>query len=362
MQIRTAVLLCAGRATRLWPVTLSRPKALVRIANKPILHRILESLAAAGIERTVVVISPNDESIPNCLNTYPVPNIETVFVPQDKPRGLADATYQARELVGDEPFLLHLGDELIENGVTDFVSQAAGTGADASILVRAVEDPRHYGVAVLEGDRIVRVIEKPETPPSPYALVGLYVFTPSIFQAIASTPKSLRTGEVEITDAIQWLIDKQEDVRAVVFEKTWFDIGRFETLLAANRFYLEREVTDAPPPTGDHCTVVGSVVVAHSCSLVDCKIIGPCVIAGGCDIRESVIGPHVAIGDRCRIYHSRVEDSILGAACEVSHLLGGLAHSVLGDKVRLQGGGASERVQLHAGDRTYVELSAPEGR
>lgn len=362
MEIRTAVVLCAGRATRLWPVTLTRPKALVRVANKPIIHRILESLLEAGIERAVVVISPDDSSLPDYLAGQPVDGIRLDFVPQDSPRGLADATARAAAAVGDNPFLLHLGDELIEGGVADFVRDAAEAEATATVLLREVDEPRHFGVAVVEGDRIVRVVEKPAAPPSPYALVGLYVFKPAVFDAIAATPESPDTGEVEITDTIQWLIEHGAHVRPYIFERTWFDIGRFETLLAANRFYLTEEITEAPPPVGEHCTVVGYAEVSRSCTLVNCRIIGPCVIASGCKVEDSTVGPYVSLSKGCTIFGSQVADSILGEGCEVRELAGKLTESVLGDDVRVHGGGARELVRLRAADRTMLELAAPEER
>ncbi len=360
MEIRTAVVLCAGRATRLWPVTLTRPKALVRVANKPIIHRILESLVAAGIERAVLVISPNDPSLPDYLAGNPVDGISLDFVSQDAPRGLADATARAAAAVGDEPFLLHLGDELLEGGPTDFVRDAAEANATATVLLREVDEPRHFGVAVVEGDRIVQATEKPAEPPSPYALVGLYVFTPTVFEAIAATPESSDTGEVEITDTIQWLVEQGEYVRPYIFERTWFDIGRFETLLAANRFYLAEEITEPPPPVGEHCSVVGYAEVSRTCSLVNCRIIGPCVIASGCTIHDATVGPYLSMGKGCTISDAHVENSILGEGCEVRDLAGKLTESVLGDDVKVHGGGAHQSVRLHAADRTFLELATPE--
>ncbi|MCD6350758.1 MAG: NTP transferase domain-containing protein [Armatimonadetes bacterium] len=358
--LRTAVLLCAGRATRLWPVTLARPKALIEVANKPIVARILEKLAAAGFERAIIVIPAGDSALPNYLAANPVEGIELSFVAQEHPRGLADATACAAEAVGDEPFMLHLGDELIEGGVEELVRQATKPGAIATVLLKAVEDPRHFGVAVIEEGRIVEFIEKPAEPPSPYAIVGLYAFTPLIFEAIAATKPSKETGEVEITDALQWLIEEGHVVRPAVFEGQWFDVGRFETLLAANRYYLTAEITEPPPPLGEHCSTIGYAKVSRNCTMVDSVIKGPCIIAAGCELQNATIGPNVAIAEACTIRNSTVSNCIIGRGCTVVDVPGGLVNSVLGMDVHVTGGGTEMPMQVFAADRTVVGLGVTE--
>lgn len=358
MRIRTAVLLCAGRGTRLWPLTLTRPKALVRVANKAIVDRVLETLLPAGIERVVVVVSPEDRQLREHIAANCPRELELDFAVQPEPRGLAHATACTAQAVGDEPFLLHLGDELLEDGVAEFVETAAQQDAEATILLRKVPDPSHFGVAVLDGDTVVEVIEKPETPPSPYALVGIYVFRPSIFDAITSTAASDRTGEVELTDAIAQLIARGDRVTGVVFEKTWFDVGRFETLLEANRFFLSREVSQVPPPLGERCSIRGPVALENNCDISDCSITGPCIIGSNCRLSGATIGPHVAIGRDCVITGSRVVDSIIGDRCRIADIEGGLHESVLGDDVHISGP-CSTPLRMRLSDHSVVE-GAPE--
>jgi glucose-1-phosphate thymidylyltransferase len=311
---------------------------------------------AAGVQRAVLVVAANDSSIQDYLQGHFVPGIAVDYAVQEKPKGLADATLCARDKVGEEPFLLFLGDELLEGGVTKFVENASVAEAEACVLVKPVPDPIHFGVAVMEGERIVQAVEKPDEPLSPYAIVGVYAFTPKIFEAIAATPISRIRNETEITDAIQRLIDTGHYVRGVVHERAWFDIGRFETLLDANRFYLEREVTDVPSSVGEHCRVVGRAVVSRSSTLVNCAIQGPCIIGAGCVMRDSTIGPYASIGENCLIQGSRVENSVVGNGCEITQAPGGIFESVMGDGAKVDGGGTNQVMRLRVADHTTIEV------
>lgn len=359
MQLRTAVVLCAGLGSRLWPVTLSKPKVLVPVAGRPILDRIFDDLVSAGIGRAVLVVSPWSDILRQYVADHGPHELEVSFVVQEEARGLGHATATAQEAVGDEPFLLYLGDELLEGGVGDFLDAARAADADAAVLLKEVPDPQRFGVAVLEGNRVVKLVEKPANPPSSLAVVGLYVFRPVIFEAIARTPESAR-GEIEITDAIQLLVDEGHEVVGVVWQRQWYDVGTYDALLEANQFLMDQEVTEAPSPIGERCNILGRCRVAHDGEAIDCEVIGPVIIGRGCSIRRSRIGPYVCIGENTSIEDSQVEDSIIGDGCRIRGV-GKLSHSVLDEEVRVQGGGAPVAVSLAAGRRTTLRLEPLEG-
>ena len=358
MEVKTAVLLCAGMGSRLWPVTLRKPKILVEVAGRTILDRIFDALIAAGIEKAVLVVSPADIQTEKHLRDHPPGGLDVTTVVQHDPRGLGDATARAKDAVGDSPFLLYLGDELIEGGIGNFVERARHTDAQALVLLKEVEDPRRFGVAVMQGDSIVKLIEKPVDPPSPMAVVGLYAFEPTIFEAIAKTPESKRR-EIEITDSIQTMVDDGHRVVGVPFNLEWFDVGTFDSLLEANRALLDREVTDLPQPMGERSSIQGHVRISHDVTITDSEIIGPVIIGRGCKITNSRVGPHVCLGDATRITDSAVEDCIIGTLSVVERTVK-LAHSVLDSEVIVDGAGLRVRLQVHGGQRSTVSLEPVE--
>ncbi len=357
MAIDTAVVLCAGKGTRLYPVTLGMAKALIPIANRPMIERIAEDLASAGIERLIVVVSPwDDRTVAYARERAPGLEIEAVVQPE--PRGLADAVGRARSAVGEQRFVLYLGDELIDPGSAGFIAEAQRSGADGAVLLCPVDEPQHFGVAVVEGDRIVRLVEKPPPPcPSNLAVVGVYVLPPEIFDAIEATQPSAR-GEVEITDAIQRLIDQGMDIRGPRHKGAWFDVGRIEPLLAANRYCLAHEVTGQLQALPEGCKVEGQVEVGPDCVIENCVIRGPVSIAAGCTIRGATIGPNVSLAAKCTVEDSRIEDSILCEGCSVRGLIGGLSSSVLGEETVIEGKASTAKISLVAGKRTCLELMA----
>jgi glucose-1-phosphate thymidylyltransferase len=355
MAVRTAVVLCAGQGTRLRPLTLSRPKALVRIANRTIVERIARSLVEAGIRRIVLVLAPGDrQTEPHVAQHLPSGvTVEAVIQPQ--PGGLADAVVAARQAVAHEPFLLHLGDALVLPGVAGFVQAATDGGDGAAVLLQEVSDPEHFGVAVLAGEKVVQLVEKPAPPaPSHLALVGVYLLPPAIFAAIERTSPSPR-GELEITDAIQQLINMGVEVRGLVHRGTWFDIGRFETMLAANRFCLEQEASCAAAELPG-AAVEGRVTVGEGCTADNCRLIGPVAVGAHCRLRDAVLGPYVSLGDGCLIQSSRLADCIVGDGCQIIGMSGGLYASVLGDHVYVESKQPPGCGSLIAGDCTRLQL------
>ncbi|MGH2830297.1 MAG: glucose-1-phosphate thymidylyltransferase, partial [Actinomycetota bacterium] len=233
-----ALILAGGAGTRLRPITHTSAKQLVPVANKPILFYGLEAVAAAGIRDIGIVVGDTENEIRAAVGDGSAWGLRAAYVRQDQPLGLAHAVLIAREFLDDDDFVMYLGDNILKGGVASIVEEFSSERPNAQILLSPVRDPQRFGVAELDGDRIVRLVEKPEVPPSEFALVGVYVFDARIHEAVRAIAPSGR-GELEITDAIQWLIDAGLDVRAHRVQGWWKDTGRLEDLLEANRLILE---------------------------------------------------------------------------------------------------------------------------
>jgi glucose-1-phosphate thymidylyltransferase len=260
------------------------------------------------------------------------------YITQEQPLGLAHAIKQAREFTAGEPFIVYLGDNLLENGICDFVNDFRGNGADAAIMLKAVDDPRRYGVAVLDDEqRVVRLLEKPQDPPTNLAIVGVYAFQPGIFDTIEQIKPSAR-GELEVTDALQLLVDQGRMVKAQVIEGFWEDAGEPKSLLVANRRYLDIATSKIQCSLGDNCRIEGNVVIGKGTRVDDSTVYGPCLIGRNCVIERATIGPYAAIGDGCVISDSHIEDSVIQDHCQIAQLPAGLKGSVLGEKVHVVGG------------------------
>jgi glucose-1-phosphate thymidylyltransferase len=330
------VLLCAGEGSRLRPLTFSRPKHLLPVAGKPLLGWALESLAAVGVEQVAVVVGHRPEAIHRYVGDGSAWELSVCYRTQDKPLGLGHAVKAAADFIDGEEFLLYLGDNLLECGLADLVSAFREEPAAATLYVKEVEDPRAYGVAVTEGDRVVALEEKPAEPRSNLAVVGAYAFSPAILDAIAHTPPSAR-GEYEITDAIQALVNRGDLVRACVVQGFWEDAGRPAELLKANRLYLDRLEGQVLGTCDEQTTLEGVVRVGRGTRLTNCHLHGPCLIAENCVLVDSEIGPYASIDSGCEITDSRVENCIIQQDSRLSHMRGGLSDSVLGQQVEVSG-------------------------
>jgi len=311
-----AIVLCAGEGTRLRPLTWARPKHLLPIANRPVIELILEAIGEAGIEEVGLVVSPAaEEQFREHLGSS-VRGLKVSYILQREPKGLAHAIQCAEGFVGGDegPFLVYLGDNLLERGVKGLVERFdhEAPDADAMISLAEVDDPRQFGVAVVEAGEIKSVVEKPKEPPSELAIVGAYIFDRHIFEAISKISPSPR-GELELTDAIRWLIEHGYRVLPYMIEGWWKDVGRPEELLEANRLLLEglEPRVDGELDGGTEVSGSGAVVVAEGAKIRGSELIGPVVIGADALIEDSVVGPYASIGEGAQIRRGEISRSIV---------------------------------------------------
>ncbi|WP_041658495.1 glucose-1-phosphate thymidylyltransferase [Marinithermus hydrothermalis] len=348
------LILAAGRGTRLRPLTHTRPKPAIRVAGRPIIHYAVENLTRSGITEIGVVVSPDTaKDIRLALNGFK--DARLTYIVQEESQGLAHAVRVAREWLGDSPFVMYLGDNLFEHGVARFVKAFQQDEADAVIALVPVENPQQFGVAVVEGGRIVRLLEKPQNPPTNLAVAGVYVFTPEIHEIIAGLEPSAR-GEYEITDAIQGLIDRGRAVRGVTVEGWWKDTGRPHDLLDANRLLLEGlEPRVEGLVSGSRVT--GRVVIEPGASVLDSTILGPALIASGAVVESAFIGPFTSVGPGAQVRRAEVEFSILEDKAVVEDVNLRIQECILGvgSKVTTRKG-LPKAHKLVLGDKSVVEV------
>jgi glucose-1-phosphate thymidylyltransferase len=353
-----ALILAGGKGTGLKPLTNTIPKQLLPVANKPILFYVLGQIMEAGIKDIGIIISPETgESIQQAAGDGSQWNVNITYVVQPEPRGLAHAVITAQSFLGDSSFLMFLGDNLIKGGVSSFVKRFEQKQPDALILLKEVPDPRIFGVAELDKNgKITQLEEKPKEPKSNLALVGAYLFSPGIHEAIAQIKPSWR-GELEITDAIQTFLDMGKNVQSHILKGWWLDTGKKDSLLEANRVVLDEFLKpDIQGQTDSNSRIVGRVAIEEGASIENSTLRGPVSIAAGCVIRNSFVGPFSSIGRGTLLEDSRIDHSVILDNCRIC----GIEHledSLIGKGVELvRSSDGFKALRLFVGDDARLEL------
>jgi glucose-1-phosphate thymidylyltransferase len=367
-----ALILAGGAGTRLRPLTYTKAKQLVPVANKPILYYGLEAIAAAGIVDVGVVVGDTRDEVMAAVGDGSTWGLEVTYIPQEAPLGLAHCVLIARDFLGDDDFVLYLGDNMLRQGVKPFVdafeadrSRSRSPRLDdqdraspaAQILLARVPDPERFGVATLDASgTVTRLDEKPAVPTSDLALVGVYLFDARVHEAVRAIKPSGR-GELEITDAIQWLIDQGYRVRSEIIDGWWIDTGKLTPLLEANRLVLETVERSILGLVDGFSSVEGRVVLELGAEVIRSVVRGPAVIGSGTRIVDSFIGPFTAISSDCEIIHSEVEHSVVLSGSRITDVPR-LVDSLLGHEVEVtRSASRPVATRLMVGDHCLVDLA-----
>jgi glucose-1-phosphate thymidylyltransferase len=362
------LILSGGAGTRLRPITHTSAKQLVPVANKPILYFGLEDMAEAGITEVGIIVGDTRAEIADAVGDGSRFGLKVTYIPQDAPLGLAHCVLIARDFLGDDDFVMYLGDNLLRQGIAEFVAafeaDRSHTSQDhvdddppsAQILLAHVHDPQRFGVAEIGDDgEVVRLVEKPVDPPSDLALVGVYLFDPSIHEAVRAIAPSPR-GELEITDAIQWLIDNGRRVRHEVVDGWWIDTGKLDPLLEGNRLVLETIEPRVDGDVDEDSHLLGRVVIEAGAKIINSTVRGPAIIGERTVLRNSYIGPYTSVYYDCEVINTEIEHSIVLEQSTITDVPR-LADSLIGKEAVVRRSGARPRAnRLMVGDHSVIDL------
>jgi glucose-1-phosphate thymidylyltransferase len=353
-----ALVLAGGSGTRLRPITHTSAKQLVPVANKPVLFYGLEAIAATGVTEVGIVVGDAHMEIKAAVGYGSAFGLQVTYLRQEAPLGLAHAVLTARDYLGDDDFVMYLGDNFIVGGINDIVDAFACKRPDAHIMLTTVADPRQFGVAELDGSgRVIGLEEKPERPKSDLALVGVYLFTSAIHDAVRELKPSGR-GELEITDAIQWLICQGYQVRSTVITGFWKDTGNVADMLEVNRSVLEFLHTDIRGSVDGGSELIGRVSVEAGAVIERSRVVGPAIIGSGARVSDSYVGPFTSIAADCRIIASEIEYSIVLPRASIEGVRR-IEASLIGHDVEVTPAPRTPRAhRLVLGDHSRVQISS----
>jgi glucose-1-phosphate thymidylyltransferase len=357
------LILSGGKGTRLRPLTYTSAKQLIPVANRPILFYAIEALAAAGICDIGIVTGDTAAEVEAAVGDGRRFGVRTRYIKQDAPRGLAHAVKVSQDFLDGSPFVMYLGDNLVRRGIVPIVDEFRATQPDALILLAHVAEPRQFGVAEFDDGRLSRLVEKPLATTSDLALVGVYAFNRTVFDAIDSIDYSAR-GELEITDAIQRMIDTGRRVESHIITEphqaaiaTWKDTGRLEDVLEANRLVLDEIQPCIAVDLPHGVDVNGKVVIEAGVQLDDCVVRGPAIIGTGALIEHAYIGPYTSVSRGCTVRHAEVENSILLCGAVIEDVQGRIDSSLIGKHCVVRGTELRPRAhKLLMGDNSRVEM------
>jgi glucose-1-phosphate thymidylyltransferase len=351
------LILSGGSGSRLRPITFTNAKQLIPVANKPILFRVIENIRDAGITEIGIVIGNTGQQIRDAVGRGGRWGVNITYIEQEQPLGLAHAVKISQDFLGDERFVMFLGDNVIEGGISPLIAQFETSQWNSQIVLTRIEDPRQYGVAELGDDgRIIRLVEKPKEPPSDLALVGIYMFDHHIFEATNAITPSWR-GELEITDAIQWLIENGHTVHPYVHHGWWIDTGKREDMLEANDLVLE-EIDYYVEGYVDRDSQVGRRVrVQRGAEIINSVVRGPSIIGENTRIVNSYIGPFTSIGRDVIVENSEIEHSMVLENSRIENIGARIQDSLIGRNVTISRSPIKPKAhKLTLGDNSQVGI------
>lgn len=330
------LILSGGKGTRMRPLTYTSAKQLIPVANKPVLVYGIEAIVAAGIEDIAIIVSPETgPEIRQCIGNGSRYGANVTYIEQNAPSGLAHAVLTAEEFLGTSPFVMYLGDNLLQHGITPLVEEYRALECNSEILLTKVPNPSQFGVAELDDEgRVVKLTEKPPVPKSDLALVGVYMFDSKIFEA-AKAIKPSKRGELEITDAIQWLLDNGYTVHPHIVKGWWKDTGKIEDMLEANRTVLDTFDRDVRGTSSGESQIEGKVVIEEGAEIIDSVVRGPSIIGAGAKITHAYVGPYTSIGKSCALEYCEIENSIVLENSTIAHVSGRIEASLIGKNVKI---------------------------
>jgi glucose-1-phosphate thymidylyltransferase len=350
------LILSGGKGTRLRPLTYTRAKQLMPIANKPILFYGIEALAQAGIRDIGIIVGETREEVVEAVGDGSRWGLKVTYIDQPEPLGLAHAVFTARPYLQDAPFVMYLGDNLLKNGIASLIDEFRQRKPNSQILLASVPNPEQFGVAELEGNRVVRLEEKPKQPRSNWALVGVYMFDHHIFETEAVLKPSWR-GELEITDAIQYLIDKGYRVESHKVDGWWKDTGKLDDMLEANRLILETLQPNNAGSIDSSSRVDGRVEIGRGARVVGSAIRGPAIVGENTIVENSFVGPFTSIQDNCEIRNSEIEHSIILRGSKILNLQRRVEDSLIGMNVHIvRSDRPPQAYRFLIGDNSHVEI------
>ena len=353
-----ALVLAGGSGTRLRPITHTSAKQLVPVANKPVLFYGLEAIREAGVTDVGIVVGDTEPAIRAAVGSGEAFGLRVTYIRQSAPLGLAHAVLVAREFLGDDDFVMYLGDNFIVGGITALVEEFRASRPDAHIMLTPVADPSQFGVAELDGDgQLIGLEEKPQQPKSNLALVGVYLFTPAVHEAVDQLAPSWR-GELEITEAIGWLVHSGRKVTSTVISGYWKDTGNVADMLEVNRMVLESTERAVAGEVDEASELIGRVVIDAGAKVTGSRIVGPVIIGAGTEVTGSYVGPFTSVASGCTIADSEIEYSIILAGTSIQGVRR-IEASLIGHDVEVTP--APRVCQAHRlvlGDHSKVQISS----
>jgi glucose-1-phosphate thymidylyltransferase len=350
------LILSGGKGTRLRPITYTSAKQLVPVANRPVVFRVLDAMVEAGITDICIVVGDTAPVIEAAVGDGSAWGARVTYVQQEAPLGLAHAVKIAEDFLSGDRFVMVLGDNVIEGGITSLVKQFTGSDWNAQIVLKRVENPQQFGVAELRDGRIARLVEKPKHPPSDLAVVGIYMFDHHVFEAVNAIRPSWR-GELEITDAIQYLIEQGYQVYPYIHEGWWIDTGKMEDMLEANRLVLESNESRVEGFVDADSKVNGKVVIEKDAEIINSTVRGPAIIGERTRVVNAYIGPYTSIYHDCLIADCEIEHSIVMEHCKIEDIHHRIEDSLIGRHVEIVRSPAKPRAyKMVLGDHSKVGI------